>query len=99
MICYECQQTAKKRDAVALCHHCSAGLCADHALILSDPVTAQYPICKTIVLPLRARVFLCRTCREALRQIGESREGSEVIATTPTVDERDAVADLSRRSG
>ena len=43
-------------------------LCAEHALILSDPVTAQYPVCKTVTLPLRARLFLCSTCREAMRQ-------------------------------
>ena len=98
MICYECQQAAKKRDAVALCHHCSAGLCVDHALILSDPVTAQYPVCKTVVLPLRARVFLCGTCREALRQISESRESAEVIADAPAVADRDTVGEFSRRS-
>ena len=72
MICYECQRAGKTRDAVALCHHRSAALCQEHALILSDPVTAQYPVCKTVVLPLRARVFLCSTCREALRQPRES---------------------------
>jgi hypothetical protein len=78
MICYECHHEGKTRDAVALCHHCSAALCPEHALILIDPVTAQYPICKTVVLPLRARVFLCSTCHEALRQtIDDSREGSE----------------------
>jgi hypothetical protein len=65
MICYECQQADKRRDAVALCHHCSAALCQEHALALADPVTALYPVCKTVVLPLRARVFLCSTCKEA----------------------------------
>jgi hypothetical protein len=55
MICYECQSRGETRDAVALCHHCSAALCAEHALVLSDPVTAQYPVCKTVTLPLRAR--------------------------------------------
>ena len=33
MICHECQQAGKTRDAVALCHHCSAALCLEHALI------------------------------------------------------------------
>ncbi len=97
MTCYECQQASKKRDAVALCHHCSAGLCVDHALILGDPITAQYPVCKTVILPLRARVFLCSTCREALRQTSESGDGAQVATTTPTVEERDEVGELSRR--
>ncbi len=71
MICYECQERGDRRDAVALCHHCSAALCSDHAVVLTDPVTVQYPIVKTIVLPLRARVLLCQTCRDALQQRGE----------------------------
>ena len=78
MICYECQQADQRRDAVALCHHCSAALCSQHALILNDPVTSQYPVCKIVVLPLLARVFLCSTCSEALRQtIGNRREQAD----------------------
>ena len=88
MICYECLQAGSRRDAVALCHHCSAALCIDHATILSDPITAQYPVCQTVVLPLRARVFLCSVCREALRQ-KTSEPGSLVeTADTPIIRER-----------
>ena len=29
------------------------GVVPEHALVLSDPVTAQYPVCKTVALPLR----------------------------------------------
>ena len=54
MVCYECQQAGKSRDAVALCHHCSAALCSEHAFVLSDPVTAEYLMCERVVLPLRA---------------------------------------------
>ena len=74
MICYECQRAGFRGDAVALCHHCSAGLCREHAFVLDDPVLAQYPICKTVRLPLRARVFLCSTCKEALQQTVESAQ-------------------------
>lgn len=77
MICYECQQSSNRRDAVALCHHCYAGLCQQHAFVLEDPVTAQYPVCQTVVLPLRARLFLCSTCRTALQQT------SDGVRTTP----------------
>ena len=92
MICYECQQEGKTRNAVALCHHCSAALCPEHTLILSDPVTAQYPLCKTVVLPLRARVFLCSTCKEALQQtIENSRKASAVRGIPAIVAGRDTV--------
>ena len=72
MICFECQHAGKQRDAVALCHHCSAALCPEHAVILNDPVTIRCPMCPDLVLPFRARVFLCATCREALRQTIEN---------------------------
>ncbi len=71
VICYECEQLGTRRDATAFCHHCSAALCSEHAVVVSDPVTAQYPVVKTIVLPLRARLFLCSTCMQALHQTAE----------------------------
>lgn len=40
-----------------------------------------YPVYKAVVLPLRARLFLCSTCGAALRQtIDDYREGAEVIS-------------------
>ncbi len=68
MICYECHKAATRQEAVAICHHCSAALCPEHATLLKDPMTAQYAVGKTVVLPLLARIFLCSVCREALRQ-------------------------------
>ena len=92
MICYECQQAGKRRDAVALCNHCSAALCQEHALVLADPVTAQYPVCKTVILPLRARIFLCSTCRDALQQTTpHSPEATAEHGVPAVVAERDAV--------
>ena len=85
MICYECQQADKCRDASALCHHCSAALCREHALVLADSVTAQYPICKTVTLPLRARVFLCGTCKDALQQTIESSRIASAEHVVPAV--------------
>jgi hypothetical protein len=93
MVCYECQQAGKSSDAVALCHHCSAALCPEHALVFSDPVTTQYPVCKTVVLPLRARLFLCGTCRDALRQkFDNDREEATAPSVTATVQEEHAVS-------
>jgi hypothetical protein len=44
MICYECDLLGKRQDAAAMCHHCSGALCSEHAAVLGDPVTEQYPI-------------------------------------------------------
>jgi hypothetical protein len=90
MVCFECLQAGERREAAALCHHCSAALCREHAMALTDPVIAQYPIFQTVTLPLPARVILCETCWSALRQTagsagrpsaagaGGSRSGAEV---------------------
>lgn len=70
MLCYECSKAGRNREAAGLCHHCSAALCADHASIVADPVTTTYPLLKTVVLPKKARLFLCGTCLGALQQAG-----------------------------
>lgn len=79
MRCYECSQEGPYHEAVALCHHCLAGLCRMHALTVDDPVRASEPICKIVVLKKRARLFFCRTCSQALGQtdFGLDRAGSE----------------------
>lgn len=57
MQCYECSKRGIQREAVGLCHHCSAGLCADHAIATDEPVLAQFPINRTVVLPFIAANF------------------------------------------
>jgi hypothetical protein len=68
VLCYECSKVGRNQHAIGLCHHCSAALCREHSRIVADPVTATYPIAKTVVLPLQARLFLCETCLAALEQ-------------------------------
>ena len=70
MLCYECSKTGRSEEAVGLCHNCSAGLCSHHACVTALPVTTTYPLCKTVVLPQRARRLLCETCLRALQQVG-----------------------------
>lgn len=70
MLCYECSKAGRNREAVGLCHHCSAALCANHACIVADPVTTTYPMTRTVVLPKKARMFLCSTGVQALQQKG-----------------------------
>ena len=69
MLCYECSKAGRHEEAVGLCHSCSAGLCSDHACVTALPVTTTYPVCKTVVLPQRARQMLCATCLGALQQV------------------------------
>lgn len=70
MLCYECWQVGKNREAVGLCHHCSAGLCIEHACVVNDPVTTTHAVFQTVVLPRKARELLCATCCGALHQAG-----------------------------
>ena len=70
MLCYECSKAGKNREAVGLCHHCSAALCTDHVSIITDPVTTAYPVFKKLVLPKKARLLLSGTCLDALGQVG-----------------------------
>lgn len=70
MLCYECSKAGTDREAIGICHHCSAALCVDHACIVADPVTTTHPLTRTVVLPKRARQLLCGTCLDALRQVG-----------------------------
>ncbi len=86
MKCYECCREGRERDAVALCHRCLAALCESHVFCIEDPVTANEPVSKLVELPLPARLFLCATCRAALRQVGnlgEISDLSELIASKP----------------
>lgn len=69
MLCYECSKVAKHREAVGLCHHCSAGLCAEHAGVVTDAITKTYPLCMSVELPQKARQLLCGTCLRALQQV------------------------------
>jgi hypothetical protein len=68
MLCFDCSRSGESREAVGLCHHCSAALCAEHARTVDDPVSATYAVCQTVVLPKHARLILCDVCRAALEQ-------------------------------
>lgn len=80
MRCYECSEDGVEREAVALCNHCSAGLCPSHALVIPDPVWRSEPLVKVVALPLRARLFFCGTCREAVQQTVRQGSGAQRAA-------------------
>ena len=68
MLCYECSQAGTRQEVIGLCHHSSVALCEHHARIIADPVTAEYPLLRTVVLPKKARLLFCSTCLAALQQ-------------------------------
>lgn len=68
MNCLECEQAGTHRTAVALCHHCSAALCLEHAKILPKHLDMLVPLCKPVHLPIPAQVVLCGKCHAAITQ-------------------------------
>ena len=72
MVCYECSLAGNRRDAVGVCHFCSAGLCAEHANVVAEVIGAQVPIVKMVALPRKARRLFCSICKEAVEQLREA---------------------------
>lgn len=68
MECYQCLQSGINRNAVGLCHHCSAALCSDHIFAVEEPLMVKHGMVPPTVFPKRARLMLCSTCRIALGQ-------------------------------
>ena len=68
MLCYECSKAGTRSDAIGLCHHFWVALCQQHGSMIDDPMTMTALINKTVVLPKKARLFLCGTCLTALQQ-------------------------------
>ena len=68
MWCYDCSQQAIRREAIGICHHCSAGVCTHHATMVADPVLGHQPVARVEPLPKKARELFCNTCLDALRQ-------------------------------
>lgn len=69
MLCYDCSLAGNRREAVGLCHFCSAGLCPEHTNVVSEEIRTQVPVVKTLVLPRKARRLLCSVCRAAVEQL------------------------------
>ena len=57
MKCLDCSTSqGRATEAMGVCHHCSAGVCESDSALVSDPVTMQALIMRTVILPKRARV-------------------------------------------
>ena len=73
MNCYDCFESGIHRNSIGLCHHCSAAICAEPAVIVPDSITTVEPLFRSVALPKRARLLLCATCEQALFQTHEAR--------------------------
>lgn len=69
MYCYQCQKAGIEREAIGLCHHCSAALCSEHVCTVEEPITVKHVMAPSTTLPKRARLLLCGTCKSALEQL------------------------------
>jgi hypothetical protein len=68
MICFECFRRGQRSEAVGICHHCSAAVCADHGFLLPKLLHMSVPLVKVVNLPKQAQELLCSVCRAALDQ-------------------------------
>lgn len=75
MQCFDWPQNAS-REVVAICHHCSAALCREHAVSVTENIYANEALGRAVALPRRARLILCRTCKAAFQQ-----EGTHTLTT------------------
>ncbi|WP_354637864.1 DUF2180 family protein [Kitasatospora camelliae] len=64
MNCYDCHLADRTTPAVAVCHHCGAGLCGAHARELADTVHHLSGTGPS-TLPGKARRIACATCTPA----------------------------------
>ena len=71
MNCYDCAQHGETTPAIAICHDCGAGVCADHriegqhALTVVRATSSRYP-----VNPPQRRIR-CHTCAAAVDKADE----------------------------
>ena len=70
MNCYDCNNHGNDTPAVAVCHDCGAGLCADHVDTQDRYLIRMVPLGMFVNVEPPARIIQCATCstaNEALR--------------------------------
>jgi hypothetical protein len=67
MSCRVCEHD-RTREAVAVCHNRSAGLCRERLYERPHEVTTTVPLGRIVTLPVAAREILCHICKKALEQ-------------------------------
>ncbi len=69
MNCFDCATIDSTQPAVAICHDCGAGVCADHAVSEAKRLTRTGGLGMAIPVEPPARTIRCRTCDDALRAL------------------------------
>ena len=81
MNCYDCAQSELTTPAIAVCHDCGAGVCADHAIPGQNILTVVRAInTQTLVDPPQRRIW-CQTCAAAIDAANESATAAKADHT------------------
>lgn len=83
MNCYDCAREDRNVAATAVCRHCGAAVCIEHAHATADLVTRNAGMGLS-TLPLHARRITCTTCYEA------EHSGNPTTSTVPRPRNRPA---------
>ena len=70
MHCLDCAMNALDRDAVAVCAHCGAGVCLDHAVVVPHRLTRPAALLRQDPVDPPARRLPCLTCAAAEQAAG-----------------------------
>lgn len=65
MNCYDCATNDVMMPAVAVCHDCGAGICADHATTAPHHLAKIVPLGRYVPIEPAARIIRCHTCSAA----------------------------------
>ena len=78
MICFDCPD----EPAAAVCMHCGAGVCLEHAVVQDEYLTVTAPINRSMRVEPAARRIVCERCAAAenaqARGYAGQRPGAEV---------------------
>jgi len=70
MHCLDCAMNALHRGAVAICAHCGAGVCLDHAVVAPHRLTRGAVLLRQDPVDPPARRILCLSCAAAEQAAG-----------------------------
>lgn len=73
MNCLDClAERAQAVPAVAVCSDCGAGVCLEHAVLVTHPVEARGLLGRHIPLPRTGRVVRCEVCQSVHDAVAEA---------------------------
>jgi hypothetical protein len=65
MNCLDCNSPTAQVPAVAVCHDCGAGVCADHAVVEPKYLTRMVGLGMPVAVEPPGRIIRCPTCANA----------------------------------